>query len=213
MTDLDDNVAPLPAPRRGDQLVRGDLRDWKNNACLNGIGDGDQIAYKEGYRRGAEILIRTVQEIQSDQDYLVYPIIFLYRHHIELALKRIIVRAAFLIERSLTDREKQHQGKHRLDVLWQDFKPMFAAICKANDWNEPAPDEAAEIDDYIRQLSELDLDSFSFRFPRSKKGARSLPKDLTHINLRHFGERIRRLADYLDGLDAEMSYLEDTDYA
>jgi hypothetical protein len=45
-------------------------------------------------------------EKQSDQDYLVYPIMFLYRHHIELALKNIILRTPYLIDRALTDDEK-----------------------------------------------------------------------------------------------------------
>jgi hypothetical protein len=66
------------------------MRDWKNNACLR---NGDEYAYREGYRKGAQILVRAVEETQSDQDFLVYPIVFLYRHHIELALKRVIKRA------------------------------------------------------------------------------------------------------------------------
>ncbi len=211
MADRDDNIASsCLAPRKGDQLFRGDLPDWRNNACLNVMGNGDPIAYKEGYRRGAEVLIRTVQETQRNQDYLVYPIIFMYRHHIELALKRVIMRAPHLIERSLTNEEKQHLGKHRLDSLWQDLKPMIPAICNAALWSEPAREDLDGIDDYIRQLSELDVDSFSFRFPRSKKGRRSLPKHLKNINLRHFGETMGRLADYLYGLDATISYLEET---
>jgi hypothetical protein len=50
----------------------------------------------------------------------------------------------------------------------------------------------------------------SFRFPHSRRGQHSLPKDLKNINLRHFGETIGRLANYLYGLDAAMSYLEET---
>jgi len=46
---LDGYEAP-PPPRKGDKLFRGNLRDWKNNACLR---DGDEYAYREGYRRGA----------------------------------------------------------------------------------------------------------------------------------------------------------------
>ena len=86
---------------------------------------------------------------------------------------------------------------------------MISAICNVADWSEPARDDLDGIDDYIRQLSELDLDSFSFRFKHSRKGQRSLPKDLKNISLRHFGETIGRLANYLCGLDAAMSYLEE----
>jgi hypothetical protein len=56
----------VPPPRKGDKLFRGDLRDWKNNACLR---NGDEYAYREGYRRGAQILVRAVEETQNDQDF------------------------------------------------------------------------------------------------------------------------------------------------
>jgi hypothetical protein len=36
------------------------------------------------------------------------------------------------------------------------------------------------------------------------------PRKLTHINLRHFGELMERLANYLYGLEAAISHLEDS---
>jgi hypothetical protein len=145
---------------------------------------------------------------QRDRDYLVYPIILLYRRHIELALKEIILRAPYLIERPLTKDEKGHLGKHRLDFLWQDLKPMFAAICKAVGW-ESSTDDLDGVDDYVRQLSAVDADSFSSRYARSKKGDRSLPPELGRINLRHLAEMLERLADYLDGIDGAIGQVEE----
>lgn len=207
--DLDDNEALPPPPRKGDILFRGDLPDWSNNACLNVRRDGDPIAYTEGYRRGARLLVEHVMEHHRNQDYLVYPIIFLYRHHIELALKNLILHTPYLIDRPLTESEKQHLGRHRLDLLWQDLKPMLSAIGKAAGWGELDAADIEGIDDYIRQLTELDSDSFSFRYTRSKKGTPSLPAELKHINLRHFAEMLERLADFLDGLNTGLSVLKD----
>ena len=160
--------------------------------------DGDPIAYTEGYRRGAVRLVEHIVEKHRDQDFLVYPIIFLYRHHIELALKRMIARTPHLLERPLSDVEKQHLGKHRLDWLWQDLKPILAAIAEAAGWSPLDSADVEGVDDYIRQLSSLDPDSFCFRYWHSKKGSRSLPEDLKHINLRHFADMMERLANYLD---------------
>jgi len=81
------NRSGTPAPRKGEKLFRGDLRDWINNACLR---QGDDYACREGYRRGAQILVQAVGEKERDQDFLVYPIFFLYRHYVELVLKEII---------------------------------------------------------------------------------------------------------------------------
>jgi hypothetical protein len=71
------------------------------------------------------------------------------------------------------------------------------------------PDDIHGIDDYISQISEIDPNSYSLRYAHSKKGSPSLPKSLTHINLRHFGEMMDRLASYLWGIDVGMSAMED----
>ena len=193
-------------PRRGEKLFRGDLRDWIHNACLHG---GDEYAYREGYLRGAQILVRNVREERFGQDFLVYPIVFLYRHYLELVLKDIIKRAPYLIERELTALEREHLGKHRLDLLWNDFKPMASIMTEAAGWEPLPPADIEGIDDYIRQISEVDPSSYSLRYAYSKKGEASLPESLTHINLRHLGELMDRLAHYFWGLDAAIDALED----
>jgi hypothetical protein len=45
------------------------------------------------------------------------------------------------------------------------------------------------------------------RYSHSIKGDPLLPKDFTQINLRHFGEVMERMADYLNGLEAAVLYL------
>ena len=95
-------------------------------ACLNASWGSDQAAYTEGYRRGARLLVEYVAENARDQDFLVYPILFLYRHHIELALKNLVMQAPYLIDRDLTDVEKSRLGKHRLDWLWCHFHNYLA---------------------------------------------------------------------------------------
>jgi len=203
----EEHLIPTP-PRKEDILFRDGLPDCGNNACLHIWGAGsDQHGYTEGYRRGARVLVEYVREQQRDQDYLVYPIIFLYRHHIELALKTIIRHAPYIIDRDLSGVEKQHLGRHRLDVLWQDLKPTFADVCKAVGWDKISPADEEGIDSYISQFTELDPESFSFRYTRSKKGLPSLPLELRRINLRHFAETVERLADYFDALDMAVSVL------
>ena len=203
---ITDRYVSPPPPSKADKLFRGDLRDWKSNACIR---PADEYAYREGYRRGAQILVRAVNRSERDQDFLVYPIVFLYRHHIELALKAIIGRAPYLIERPLTKAETHHLLDHRLDLLWQDFKPMARDITKAAGWNDLPSADVEGIDNYIQQLCEVDPRSYSLRYCHAKNGDASLPKELTHINLRHFGELMERLANYLYGLEAATSHLED----
>jgi hypothetical protein len=203
-----DQSGKLP-PRKGERLFRGDLHDWKNNACLR---QGDDYACREGYLRGAQILVQAVGEEERDQDFLVYPIVFLYRHYIELLLKGIIRGAPYLIDRELTVAERNHLDGHRLDLLWNDFKPLSVAITKVAGWSELPIEDIEGINDYIRQISEIDPHSYSLRYAHSKEGAPSLPEGLTHINLRHFGEHMDRLARYPWGIDVGMSAIEDMKY-
>jgi hypothetical protein len=171
-----------------------------------------EIGYTEGYRRGAQLLVEHVVGSHRDQDYLVYPIIFLYRHHIELTLKDIILRTPYLIDRPLTGVEKQHLDRHRLDLLWQDLKPLLSAVGTAagEDFLRLDDADVEGVDSYIRQLTVLDPNSYSFRYTRSPKGTPSLPPDLKYINLGHFAEMLERLADYLGGLDTALSVLEES---
>ena len=84
---------------------------------------------------------------------------------------------------------------------------MAGAISKAVGWDELRPEDVEGIEDYVRQITEIDPDSYSLRYAHSEKGDPSLPKDFTHINLRHFGEVMERMADYLNGLEAAVLYL------
>jgi hypothetical protein len=125
MSDAFDVSPPSPPPHKGDVLFRGDLPDGQPNAVLNSPMGRDRYAYSEGYHRGARILVQYVIDHGMDQGFLVYPIIFLYRHHVELVLKDILLRAPSLTGRSLGETARRHLDLHRLDLLWADAKPVL----------------------------------------------------------------------------------------
>ena len=200
---------PLP-PRKNDKLFRDDLPDRRNNARLIPYSDG-QREYIEGYLRGARVLVNQVVSTDgTDKNYLVYPIFYLYRHHIEIALKRILRSTPQILHHNPTKSELNNLMKHRLDLLWKDLKPLCPAIYAALHWNEPQQLDLDGIDDYIRQLSELDPDSMSFRYSHSKDNQhRSLPAHLTLFNIRHFAEMVDRLVTFIDNIDTAVSIIED----
>ena len=195
-------------PRKGDILFGDSVPASGSSAHINITWADPEIGYTEGYRRGARLLVEHVVESQRDQDYLVYPIVFLYRHHIELALKNLILRAPYLMGRSLTSTEEKHRSRsHSLEVLWKDLKPMLTTICKAAGWNKPDAADVEGIDSYIRQLTLLDANSYSFRYVHSTDGKPLLPPGLKYIDLGHFSEMLERLADYFDALDTSLTVL------
>jgi hypothetical protein len=174
-----DFTARPPRPRKGDQLFRSDVPDEAGgNTRLGSNPD----AYTRGYRHAAEQLSQYALAHQRDCGPLAYPIVFLYRHHIELALKRIIFCVPWVLRRGLTDQEKKNLGNHRLDMLWADLEPIFESICEAVGWDKPEADDLEGMHEYVRQLSAVDPLSTNFRYWKSKKGKPSLPASLGSFN-------------------------------
>jgi hypothetical protein len=61
-----------------------------NNACLPNNTFAAWVLYIEGYKVAAQTIVDSVCLSHNDQDMLLYPIWFLYRHHIELFVKIIL---------------------------------------------------------------------------------------------------------------------------
>ncbi len=83
---IDENASPWP--QKGDKLfVEGD--DWYYVACLNDKRDNLGL-YIVGYKEAGDILVKNIIESRSHHDSLVFPIVFMYRHYLELRLKQLI---------------------------------------------------------------------------------------------------------------------------
>lgn len=175
-------------------------RDWHNNACLNYMPD-HETAYTEGYRRAADILIRHIDETGRDQDFLVYPIVFLYRHHIELQIKQVTGLARQL----LRDDDSRYSNKvtHNLNSLWETAR---RAILQADDTLSSS--DFTRVSAVVKALNEADLRATGFRYARTREGGRSL-EGVHYINTRRFGDLMAAASDELDAIDDGLRYLLD----
>ena len=166
-------------------LFGSDQTNVMASACLGWGGKPDTL-YSEGYLIAARSLAEKVCATHTDQDLLVYPIVYLYRHHVELVLKRLTVIGAFLIGHELTGKQVKDLDKLQLHQLWPNFKPILQEVCEQCSGG-PIPQEDIEgIDSYIKQLSEIDPTPQAFRYAVTKKGDPSLPSDLKIINIATF---------------------------
>jgi len=169
---------------------------WPANARLHMNGDENGRAYALGYQRGAQLLADYAVRESSDQDLVIYPILFLYRHAVELFLKRFIPVAADLVDEPLKEHERSQLGSHRLDILWSIFKPRLHLMEKC----EMTQDQVDGIESYIRQLSDVDEQSFSFRFAADKDGNPNLA-DLRHINIMRITVLLEPFVAIFEGID------------
>jgi hypothetical protein len=189
----------VPPPRK-DDILFGWGADCEMSACIDHWG-GD--AYTPGYRRAARLLAETACSSRHDHDTLIYPIVYLYRHHIELVLKSITYAVSEILNKTLTRQETNILEEHKLSSIWRTVRPMLNVVCSSAQHDLFPDDDLEGIDSYIRQLHEFDPDGTRFRYARTKKGQRSLAhkEAVTVINIASFADMLEKLADYLDGID------------
>jgi hypothetical protein len=189
-----------PLPSKDDKLFTT-AEDWWNNACLNYSRDGWTL-YALGYKDAADLLVSHIEDGGRRQDTLVYPILFLYRQYLELALKELIRDA-----RILEDIDEPFPKTHLIDELWRIAQALLQQLSS----DEPI-DYLEEIGRLIGEFSKVDPTSMAFRYPEDRDGNPSL-LGISHINLRNVKEVIGKIAIILDGasthIDVYLSYKAD----
>ncbi len=161
--------------------------------------------YIQGYLRTGEILADYINEKGFEQDVLIYPLLFSYRHHIELILKKIIKSGNLLLEDG-TD----YHDNHRLTKLWKDSKTIITKVC-TNENLEKMVEIMGKIDPYINELDDIDQRSDAFRYWEGTKrmGRPKNVPNVYNINVRHFRKCIDFIVTFLDGIDILISLHSD----
>jgi hypothetical protein len=133
------------------------------------------------------------------RDVLVFPIVFLYRHYVELQLKEMAVIAS-----NLADRTAKIPVHHRLWDLWREVRKAVENLGGFSN------EDLTRAEAYLKQLAAADPRSESFRYPQTAKGER-VPMPVKTLNLGAFRDAMTRLGNFLDsGVDdlAEMLKLK-----
>lgn len=184
------NEFERPPLLHGQQLLRGDLLDWKNNACPHwhaGLSNWGLIS--QGYQKAAASLVDRVVDGNALADEMLYPVGFLYRHYLELCLKEITFLGARI------DPEIQRpKPSHKLDKLWSD-----ALIVLERHVHSMTAQDLETIGEQIFELQAIDPGSDGFRYPVDKENATALAS-LKHVNLRHMRDAMSGIAYVLDGV-------------
>lgn len=160
-------------------------------ACLNYGHSGS--AYSYGYLEAAHVLVAEVFESGRRQDLLIFPILFQYRHHCELQLKRSLVNALFV-----TDTQEGVGDSHDVALLWSRYRTAFKKI-----YGRKKDETLIAIDGYLNELSELDPSSQAFRYEKDNTGAKSL-EGITHLDIANLFEILEEIASFLDGAQMDM---------
>ena len=134
------------------------------------------------------------------EDFRAYPIVFLYRHALELYLKAIILVGSGMLtlkDQPVIERQKLF-STHNLDLLRQDVERVFAVYGWGWDLGNSHFGSVTNLREIIGEFHEIDYGSYSFRYPVNTKGIASLEKDF-RFNVFKFASILDDLFPTLEG--------------
>lgn len=178
--------------------------EWHLNACIGRQlpQDRGEHYYQDGFqiaaRRLADLAVENGNSIDLPIDVLVYPIIFLYRHNIELLLKLLIKASRSFLREST---EKPEVG-HRLHELWQTARPLLERCFDDADWSQNSI-----VSTLLGEFARMDPNGEAARYIANRKGEQHFAEmKLLHVG--HFAHVADRLSAYLAEI---LSGIESTD--
>jgi hypothetical protein len=181
----------LPWPKLGSSIftVR---QNGHGCACLN-WAQGKLYGYEEGYRRAANLLSEHIAATQTGMDCLVFPLAYLWRHGLELQLKKIIVNCA-----RLRDAEVRAPKSHGLVLLWKLAKAEIVAL------DEDEPEGTDVVEHILQELEQLDPEATGFRYPENSRGRPNLTSPPQLLDIENFNEVLAGVHMFLSCVNAEI---------
>ncbi len=166
----------------------------------------DLSAFAEGYHEAGKYLVNRMAKGRGYADYEGYPILFLYRHALELYLKAIVFKGAMLLrlissERIDTDRLFRNHG---LVSLLPPVRAIFRDLGWQWDFEVSALRTFDDFSELVRAIDRIDPYSYAFRYPVDKHGDSPVERHLV-LNVIGFG---RKMDAVLDLLSAAVTGLE-----
>ncbi len=159
-----------------------------------GLSTPDWYRFAHGYKVAADLLVTRLNERGAADEHACYPILFLYRHSVELSLKALLNDVGELI-----DWPRRDGPEHSLMRLWQTLRERLLTYDRTQDstW-------LARADALIRQLHEVDPGSLTFRYPVSNDGIPMLTGGGT-MSIEAFRDRMGELASVFHAISAFVS--------
>lgn len=184
----------LRFPKEGDTLFKPSSA-WMGNATLADRKFSHLVLMTDGYKKGADTLVAKASSDRGLRDFLVYPVVFCYRHFVELSLKYIIA------SHGPTVGVQPNWTTHSLEELWTTTNKVLDGFGVEKD------EMHAAVCACIEELSKADPLSFKFRYPTDRNGE-ALPFSVERFDLVQLRDVVEGMSGYFGGLDGYLSELK-----
>lgn len=174
----------------------------RGNVVFNFMYDpiDDLAVFAQGYHNAGRKLADELASAAGYSDYDGYPILFLYRHALELYLKAFVYRGAKLVHLlDLDEMDTRELFKnHSLSRLLPGVKVVLDALDWIDEFKTVHLSSFEDFVDLVKGIEELDENSFAFRYPVKKDGQAALEHH-TVINVIAFAEHLDPVLKLLSG--------------
>ena len=184
------------------ESIFGQDAPWNNSTALGRMDKPHWHEYALAYKISADRLVDNLRRGPVSELYQVFPIMFLYRHSLELKLKEIL--------RILLDWDGRQDEKirrtHSLRQLWDETRPLLEkcderVIGKVDESHRAEGVEIfGAIGLRVKEFDEMDPNPQNFRYPEDVEAKPSQPKLLERHEIRHVKEVVNALDMNLDGI-------------
>lgn len=197
---------PLPGERLFEETLDAahvDPLGYSSGTSRSSIGRFE--LYCDAFREAGDRLVNSCSGIPGD-DALIYPIITVYRHHLELAVKGVIYACPTslspLTKEDIAEKKRRLTRMHSLKDLWQMLRSIDP---KCDGW--AAPDTAMAFQAMIIEFDMHDRDGQAGRYSHFTDGSQTLI-GLRGIDLQVLKNRVHKMSHYLSAI-FEATYQRD----
>ena len=215
---MPENIQPGDAFGEAERIIRESIWEtgpWQADAQLE--DDGNWYPYVAGYKDAADKVINATKDEYFDS--LVYPIMFLYRHYLEIMLKQLLweFRSFHLIIENYHGNMEYGTGysekddpilKHDLIKIWKELRKL---IEKA--WSDEEDlSFLANVELRVREFHAIDQGSFAFRYPVNKANDPifQFNQRITRVNVLQVKKVIDAITTRFGGALAKLDHQRET---
>ena len=182
-------------PRQGDRAFVTPANP-SENANIDESGQSRLVLMTDGYKTAGDLMVEAAGQDRLTRDTLVFPIIFNYRHFLEISLKYLLATYGATVG------IEPNWRSHDLATLWGSVLEML------DRYGSTDPDEADPIvGAIILEFAKIDPASYSYRYPVDRNG-RLLPVAQNDLHLPTLADVMNGVSAYFDGCDAYLDNLQ-----
>ncbi|KAA6333218.1 hypothetical protein EZS27_018345 [termite gut metagenome] len=194
---LDIDPSDFARPEIGDELLKAP-NNYDNLSIVNRMGTSlSDSSIPEGYYTitlYATNWIRQTKDI-SVKDSLIYPILYNFRHYLELIIKDSL-RKFKIANAEISINQLGYKKEHNLLSLWNELKPYI---------NDPNSDDCIAFEKLINEIHNIDPDSFNFRYSykgkkKSDDKCEPIFSDSIDIDVDNLYKTIKKMYCFMEGI-------------